>query len=506
MTRLSRTVLFCSVLAAAAAFWSLPGRAADTPACAYSTTELDAARTAFTPVHLLQLATTQQQRIGSTIASSLHAISAHEAALQHMYSAEQQAFAALAPSFLNPDAVWQNVRAAFTAQLAQLSCDPGADTRTALMDALLLDIERNSSRYGTLNTAPSGQVPGLISAAPFRAWLEATLDAAALTVQRTAAEQRLRDWQRELQQTGAALQKTAAEPNFASAARQAPTCWPGGVRLPTPKDSALHPDSARLLDTLAARPLPFPLITLERAIACEAGVRDARQLNSTNLPRFLAQLNSTRRSAPQMGQVFARTLMADLVQAQAAANALSLATSPRLSAADQQRLQAHIARKQAERQTALRNAANAAPQQQAEGALDSTSLRTLITETGLQQRQRSQLTEAAMYARLEQLGRTWGLTLIRPPLDQGLQRPGAMTPSYLEGLIALSMLHGDTATRMAADAAGGRLVLWQPWVQSISCTATTKLYNRLNQIAAACLSPDAQQTRLRLLQQLRQGQ
>jgi hypothetical protein len=111
-----------------------------------------------------------------------------------------------------------------------------------------------------------------------------------------------------------------------------------------------------------------------------------------------------------------------------------------------------------------------------------------------------------MYARLEQLGRTWGRTLIRPPLDQGLQRPGAMTPSYLEGLIALSMLHGDTATRMAADAAGGRLAIWQPWVQSISCTATTKLYNRLNQIAAACLSPDAQQIRLQLLQQLRQGQ
>jgi hypothetical protein len=411
------------------ALGSLPGRAAES-ACTFSTQELAAARDAFSNVRLLQLATMQTQGIAQTLAEALATINTHEATLQRLYSAEQLAFAALAPSFLNPDAVWQTVRADFIAQFAQMPCTASSESRSARIDALLLNIERNSSRYGTLNTLSTATPPGLIAAAPFREWLAAADAVSAQFLARVAAEQRLVSLRNELQQTGKSLQHTATTSGFIKLAQQATSCWPRDARLPGRQDSAVPENTLRMLDIVATRPVPLATWPLERGIACAADLQDAGQLSAAPLPRLEARLNT--------------------------------ATAQQLR------------------------------------------LRTLITDTDLIQRQRQQLSDAETYAKLQQLSRSWGRTLITPPLDQSLHSAGAVTPSYLEGLFTVSTLYGDYLIRIAQESARNRLPIWQPWVRSVGCTVTATLLNRLNGIPATCLSATENQLRLDLVQRLRQ--
>jgi hypothetical protein len=195
-----------------------------------------------------------------------------------------------------------------------------------------------------------------------------------------------------------------------------------------------------MLATLAARPVPFPVILVEKAVACEVGLADARQLHREKLSGLLADAGM-----PAQQNTSQRSM--------------------RISAAQQK-------------------------------------LERLVRETGLIQRQQADLPDAAILPRLAQLGHAWGMDFSRPPLDAGLQVPGATMPTALEGLFAFSTLHGDYAARTAADAIRGKVVFWQPWVHGLSCTATATLQQFVNQIPASCLTPTEQQVRLGLLRQL----
>jgi hypothetical protein len=415
-----------------------PGHAED--ACLVARADLASAQAAFPAVRNL-FRTAVQRQPDPAFSTALKIIAAHEATLQRLYSAEQQAFAALAAAFVNPDVAWQSLKADFLGRAAMLPCETTDDARTELIDALLLAVERQSNRYGTLNRNPMAPSVGLVSSAPFREWLRAFDAAAASTPDRIAAERALSDWQRSMQQASADLQRTLQTPQFQAMQQKTPQCWPKGQpRLPARQDSAIPPATAQMLATLAARAMPFPVILVEKAVACEAGLADARQLDRRNLRGVLTRLGTPARQ-----------------------NATQHSVAP---AADRQKLEQ------------------------------------LVRETGLLQRQQADLPDAAVLPRLGQLGRAWGMDFGRPPLDAGLRVPGATTPTALEGLIAFSTLHGDYAARTAADAASGRIVFWQPWVQALSCTVTANLKQQLRQIQASCLTPTEQQVRLGLLRQL----
>jgi hypothetical protein len=366
------------------------------PVCQNAVADWARTESVFRTVRLLQVATGQPARLASGLAADFGTIARHESALQRLAMAQQQAFAALAPTLIGQDAAWDRLQQAFEARALQRDCAADdSSSNQELVDRFLLQLEQNPQASGIRSMGQSATPLALVSGAPFVAWLAAIDEAAQLLPARLASEQALAGWQRELGNTGKSLQQLATLPGFVTASRQARTCRFNGI----PRNAQTVDVRVRhALQLLASRPLPVPAAVQARALRCDAILADAQTVKALQQPPATLSVSRT-------------------------------------------------------------------------------------TE------------------QLQQLAQTWGVTLIQEP-DTALRVPGAATPRYLQGLIAVSRLHGGYADQVADALTAGTQPVWQPWVGQMSCVAVATLDVQLQAIPAGCLSAQQHQTRIQRRQQL----